>query len=96
MRDAEDPAREAPRGVERRQVAEGLDEGLLREVLSQAGIVCDAGDQVDNRTLISADDLLEGGLGARQRLRDQAGLGYGIEVNRDGEVLCNTLRRSIV
>jgi hypothetical protein len=38
--------------------------------------------------MVTVDDLLEGRLRARERLRDQAGFGDRLQVNRNGEVLC--------
>ena len=83
--DAKQPAGQPPLGVEGRQVAESLDEGLLRQVLGKSRIARETDEQAQNRALISAQDLLEGGLGAGQGLGDEPRLRYRLEVNRDEE-----------
>ena len=83
--DAEQPAGQPPLGVEGGQVAESLDEGLLRQVLGKSRIAGETDEQAQNRALISAQDLLEGGLGTGQGLGDEPRLRYRLEVNRDEE-----------
>ena len=87
VRDPEEPAGQPSRRVERGEAAEGLDEGLLCEVLGLRAVACHARNEADNRPLIAADNLLEGRLRAGQRLDDEPGLAYRFQVNRDGPVL---------
>jgi hypothetical protein len=82
--DAEEPGRQPPPRVEPGEIAEGLDERVLREILGERRIAGDAGDEPDDRPLIAADDVLDSGLGTGQRLGDQPGLGDGLEINRYG------------
>ena len=82
--DAEQPARQPSRRVERGEAAKGLDERLLCEVLGERPIAGHAGDEADDRPLIPAHDLLEGRLRAGQGLGDDPGLAYGFQIDRDG------------
>jgi hypothetical protein len=81
--DPKQPTREPTRGVEGRQVAIGLQKRFLGKIFGQRTIADDARDERDDRTLITPDDLLECGLRPRQRLRDEPGLGYRLEIDRD-------------
>lgn len=81
--DAEQPAREPPRRVERREVAEGLDERFLRQIFGEAPVADRPRDQADDRTLEPPDNLLERGLRSRKRLGNQTGFGDGLEIDRD-------------
>ena len=92
MGDAEQPARQPSRGIERGEAAERLDERLLCEVLGQRPVARHAGDQADHRPLIPADDLLEGRLRAGQGLGDDPGLAYGFQIDRDGRSFLRGLR----
>ena len=83
MRDAEQPAGQAARDVEAPEVAECLDEGLLCELLRNAAVSDHPHDEADHRALVAPHDLLERGLRAAERLRHEAGLGNGLEINRD-------------
>ena len=85
--DPEQPAGQPPRRIERGEVAEGLDEGFLCQVLGLRPVPRDTRNQADHRPLIPADDLLEGGLRAAQRLDDEPGLAYCFQIDRDGPVL---------
>jgi hypothetical protein len=93
VRDPEEPAGEPSRGVERGEAAEGLDEGLLCEVLGERAVARYACNQADNRPLVAADNLLEGRLRAGQRLDDEPGLAYRFQINRDGPVLTRPLTK---
>ena len=92
MGDAEQPARESARGIEPREAAKRFDERLLCEVLGKRPIGSDARDQADDRAFVPADDLLEGRLGASQGLRDDPGLAYGFQIDRDGRSFLPGLR----
>ena len=92
MGDAEQPARESARGIEPGEAAKRLDERLLCEVLGKRPIGSDARDQADDRALVPADDLLEGRLRASQGLRDDPGLAYGFQIDRDGRSFLPGLR----
>jgi len=72
------------RGVERREVPIRLEERVLREIFGESAIAGDARNQADHRTLIAPDDLLERGLRPGHRLSDESGLGYRLEIDRDG------------
>ena len=64
-----------------------LDEGVLREVLGGRPVANHASDQANHRALIAADDLLEGRLGARERVGNQPGFRHRLEIYRDGASL---------
>jgi hypothetical protein len=86
VRDPEQPAREASRRIEGGEVAERLDERLLREVLGLRAIAGDARDQADDRPLVAGNELLEGRLRTGERLDDEPGFAYRFQVNRDGRI----------
>jgi hypothetical protein len=87
VRDAEHPARELPLDVEAREIAKRLEKRLLREILGEPAIPDDAGDQVEDRTLVAPDDLAERRLRARARVGDEPVIGERLEVERDGSRL---------
>jgi hypothetical protein len=87
VRDAEQPARETPRRIERRETAIRLDEGLLRKVLRERAVACHPADETDDRPLIPADDLFKGRLRSRKGLGNQAGLADCLEIDRDDPAL---------
>jgi hypothetical protein len=84
VRDPEQPARQPSRRVEGGEVPVGLEEGVLSEIFSGSAIADNARDQANDGPLIAPDDLLERGLRPRQRLSDESGLGYRLEIDRDG------------
>ncbi len=83
MGNAEQPAGQPPRGVEGGEAAERLDEGFLREIFRKRAVFGHPRDEADDRPLIAADNLLEGGLGAPERLGHQTGFAYCLEIDRD-------------
>ena len=85
VRDAEQPAGEAALRVEGREVAERLDERLLRQILGQGRVPGQPDEQAQDGPLIPAQDLFEGRLGAGQCLRHQPRLRDRLEINRYGE-----------
>jgi hypothetical protein len=87
VRDSKEPAGQTPCRVERGKAAEGLDEGFLCQVFGECEIAGHARQESDDRPLIAADDLLEGGLRSGQRLGHEPGFANGFQVNRDGAVL---------
>jgi hypothetical protein len=79
----EDPARKPARRVEAREITKCLEERLLRDVFGERRIANDPRDQVVRRTLVPADDLVEGGLGSAQRQRDELRVREALQVDRD-------------
>ena len=59
VRDAKQPARQPPRRIERGEVPERLDEGLLRQIFREHAVPRHARNQADDRALIATDNLLE-------------------------------------
>jgi imidazolonepropionase-like amidohydrolase len=92
VRNPEDPARKPPGRVEGGQVAEGLDERLLGEILGQRRIPGNPADERDDGPLVAPDDLLERRLRPGERLRDKTGFGDRLEINRNGDAPCYALR----
>jgi hypothetical protein len=83
VRDPKHPARETARRIERREIPEGLEKRLLRDVFSQRRIANDPGDQVVRGTFVPADDLMEGRLRSAQRQRDELRVREALQVDRD-------------
>jgi len=84
VRDAEKPARKAAAGVERAEPPICLEECLLCEIFGQRRIVDHPREQAQHRTLVAADDLPEGRLGAGSGVGNEAGVGLGLKIERYG------------
>jgi hypothetical protein len=81
--DAENPRGQTSGDVECCEIAEGLDEGLLSEILRERPVTSEANQQRQNGPLVATDDLLESRLRASERLRYQSRFAYAIEINPD-------------
>jgi hypothetical protein len=55
----QNPAGETARSIEAGETAKSLEKGFLRDVLGESRITDDTADQVEDRTLISPDNLLK-------------------------------------
>jgi hypothetical protein len=87
MCDSEQPTRQSPRRVERRELEVGLDERLLSEILSRRTITLlpqNADDQADDGPLVTPDDLFECRLGTSQSFCDEPAFSDRLEIDRDG------------